>query len=75
MRLALSVIAATFVSVLFLAGFTVVALAPTRVAQPEFVPGQRIVIEIGRFKIEAIVDEPKKIYKGPHLSFGQSKII
>jgi len=33
----------------------------TKVSQPEFVPGQRVVIQVGSWTIDAIVDEPQKV--------------
>ena len=33
----------------------------TKVSQPEFVPGQQVVIHVGSWTIEATVDEPQKV--------------
>ena len=33
----------------------------TKVSQPEFVPGRRVVIQLGSWTIDAIVDEPQNV--------------
>jgi len=56
--------ALTLVAVaVFGAGLMFAGLPPSgaKVSQPEFVPGQRVVIQVGSWTIDAIVDEPQRV--------------
>ncbi len=53
--------AGLLISTVVAVGFIGLGTATTKVAQPEFVPGQRIIIETGRLRIEATVAEPQAV--------------
>ena len=58
-KLALTLVAvAVFCAGLMFAGLP---QSGAKITKPEFVPGQRVVIQLGSWTIDAIVDEPQRV--------------
>lgn len=61
MQKILSWIAGSVITALFIVGLAYIEATPQKISKPEFVPGQKILIQADRFMIEATVDEPQRV--------------
>ena len=65
----LSWVAGVFITATFIVGLSYIEATPQKIAKPEFVPGQRVVIHIGNSTIKGVVDEQRvnRALKGDRL--------
>ncbi len=85
---ALSWLAGVVITATFFIGIAYIEVTAQKIAKPEFVPGQRVIIKVGSWTIEGTVDEPrqrvnraakgdkkpKNMYTGPYLGWDSTII-